>query len=499
MLSIDGRTLSFTEIRDAAAGMAGTLRAAGIERGDRVASLCDNRFELVELILGCAWLGAVAVPLNTAMRGDQLSHALSNSGARLLLAADDLMAVLQAIPRPEALTAVWVLGSGSPGAPHDWPARVAPTERTPVPAADVGPQDLFAILYTSGTTGVSKGVCCPHAQMYWWGVLVGEHLRITDEDVLFTCLPMFHTNAINAFFQALVAEARFCVAPRFSASRFWESAASHGATVTYLLGAMVSILMGRPPSDGDRAHRLRIALSPATPKQLNAPFRERFGLVLMEGYGSTETNLVMGAAPDEQRPGYLGRALPEFTPIIVDEYDMPVPDGTPGELVIRHHEPHSVATGYFEMPEKTVEAWRNLWFHTGDRVVRESDGWFRFVDRIKDAIRRRGENISSFEVEQAILDHPAVDSAAVYGVPSELGEDEVMVTLVLKPGVSLDPVELVRHCEPRLAYFAIPRFVEITDELPLTENGKIRKAVLRERGVSQATWDREAVGYQLRR
>lgn len=477
---------SYRQMRDAAASWGATLQLAGVGRGDRVAAMSANRLELLELVLGCGWIGASAVLVNTALRGEQLRHVLHNSGARVLATEVEHEPALAAIDLPDSVE-------------HRWRIDEVETAEPTAAVEEVGPGDALAILYTSGTTGVSKGVLCPQAQFYWWGVLAGELLEIGEDDVLFTTLPMFHTNAVNAFFQALLAGATYSFVPRFSASRFWEQARATDATVTYLLGAMVSILDARPPRDDDRAHRVRAALSPATPVALHERFRERFGVLLYEGYGSTETNLVMGAPRDGQRPGYLGLTLPEFETRVVDEDDVAVPDGVAGELVVRNREPFSVATGYHDMPEATVAAWRNLWFHTGDRVVRDPDGWFRFVDRIKDSIRRRGENISSFEVERVLLEHPAVKEAAVYPVPSELGEDEVMAALLLESGVELDPVALMRHCEPRLAYFAIPRYVEVMDELPLTSNGKVRKPALRERGVAETTWDRERAGYRLAR
>jgi crotonobetaine/carnitine-CoA ligase len=238
---------------------------------------------------------------------------------------------------------------------------------------------------------------------------------------------------------------------------------------------------------------LRIALSPATPPEHVHAFRKRFGVELVEGYGSTETSMIMcNRRGGDLRPGTMGWVVDGFEVMVVDDGDCPLPAGVPGELVVRASEPFSMASGYFQMPEKTVEAWRNLWFHTGDRVVCDEEGVFRFLDRMKDSIRRRGENISSHEVEQALLTHPDVESCAAIPVPSELGEDEVMVFVVPRAATTVDPADLVEHCRPRLAYFAIPRFVEILDALPLTENGKIRKTVLRERCVSEQTWDREA-------
>jgi crotonobetaine/carnitine-CoA ligase len=499
LLRFDGLERSYAEVRHAAACAGGRLRAAGFGRGDRLAIMCDNRIELLDLILGCSWVGAVAVPLNTALRGEQLAHQLRNSGARVLVMDSALVEVLEHIERPATLTDVWALD----GLPERAPAGVQVGEVSlaadPVASINPGPGETAAILYTSGTTGPAKGVMCPQAQFYWWGVLVGEMLEIGEDDVLFTCLPLFHTNALNAFIQALVAGATYEVSPRFSASRFWSQVERSGATVTYLLGAMINILMSSPPSPADRAHRVRVALAPATPPRLSDAFRERFGIQLVEGYGSTETNCTIGASWRHQRPGWMGPARDGFEVRVVDEHDDEVADGEPGELVMRHAAPFAFATGYYAMPEKTVEAWRNLWFHTGDRVVRNEDGWYRFMDRIKDAIRRRGENISAFEVEQVLLEHSAVGGVAVFPVASEMAEDEVAAAVVLKAGATVSPEELIRHCEPRLAYFAIPRYLELTGALPLTENGKVRKAVLRDRGITASMWDREAAGVTIRR
>jgi crotonobetaine/carnitine-CoA ligase len=440
--------------------------------------MSENRLELLELILGCAWIGAIAVPINTASRGPQLEHILSNSSPRLIAYEAGFAELFEDRPQQR-----WVLEDLTP---------VSATGPA-VPAHPVAPGDIAAILYTSGTTGPSKGVRCPHAQLYWWGVLVSESLGVAENDVLYTCLPLFHTKALTAFVQALVSGGTYVLGERFSASRFWSRVGEAAADVTYLLGAMVSILMARPPEPAEQEHHVRVALAPATPARLFDGFRQRFGVQLVEGYGSTETNCAIAAPePAQGRGGYMGTVRPGFDAQVVDEQDQPVPDGRPGELVLRHEPPFAFADGYHGMPEQTVRAWRNLWFHTGDRVVRDPDGWFRFLDRSKDAIRRRGENISSWEVEQVLVEHPAVQSVAVFPVPSSLGEDEVAAAIVLEPGIQTTAQEIIAHCEPRLAYFAIPRYLEFVQALPLTENGKVRKQVLRERGVTAAAWDREA-------
>ena len=262
---------------------------------------------------------------------------------------------------------------------------------------------------------------------------------------------------------------------------------------------MVSILLKQPPSSVDTAHRVRRVLGPAAPPDAIVPFEQRFGVRIVQGYGSTETNTIMCNMRGPYKLGAMGQIAPEFEARVVDEDDVEVADGTAGELLLRHREPFSFASGYWRLPEATATAWRNLWFHTGDRVVRDADGVYWFKDRLKDAIRRRGENISSYEVEQVLQAHPDVARAAVVPVPSELGEDEVMAFVVLREEATADPLALVRHCEPRLAYFAIPRYVEFVGELPLTEVGRVQKFVLRERGIGEATWDRDASGYVVAR
>jgi crotonobetaine/carnitine-CoA ligase len=498
LVGIDDFALSFRDAPDLAARTAGLLANAGVGVGDRVAIICSNRKELVELFLGCGWLGAVAVPVNTASRGAQLRHVLENSGARLLAVQAEFLPALERVDLGTLpVDTIWVIGGD---APQDLRIAVPmPTGGEPVPAAHTRPGDTLAILYTSGTTGPSKGVCCPHAQFYWWGINSVALLDITEADVLCTTLPLFHVNALGTLLQALLSGATVIYEPRFSASGYWQTLLKHQATVGYLLGAMVPILLSRPPVPEERQHRVRIALAPGVPAQANTDFVKRTGIALLDGYGSTETNFVIGTSTDRQLPGTMGPIFEGFEARVVDEDDNDVPDGEAGELVLRAAAPFAFATGYFKMPEKTVEAWRNLWFHSGDRVVREADGTFKFVDRLKDAIRRRGENISSFEVEQVLLSQPDVATAAVFPVHSELAEDEVMAAVVLRAGSKLTELDLVRHCEPQLAYFAVPRYIEFVDELPTTENGKVQKFKLRERGLTPKTWDREASGYKLKR
>uniref|UniRef100_A0A7Z0QFS5 ATP-dependent acyl-CoA ligase n=1 Tax=Bradyrhizobium barranii subsp. barranii TaxID=2823807 RepID=A0A7Z0QFS5_9BRAD len=501
VLLVAGETRwSFAQTAAIAAASAQALVDAGIKPGDRVALMCSNRPEFLQVCLGCAWLGAIAVPINTALRGFQLSHIFRNSRPALLVVEAQFVDAIESVEAGVDLPPrTWIVGAAAGAVDARLSAVPLPALGAAAPAGAVRPGDTAAILYTSGTTGPAKGVCCPQAQLFWWGIYSARALGIREGDVLFTTLPLFHTNALNAFYQALLNGCTYVLEPKFSASGFWATAQRHNATVGYLLGAMASMLLAQPKNANDKAHCLRVALGGGVPPQIHGPFLQRFGVPLVDGYGSTETNFVFAGTIPSDRPGTMGYLADGIEARIVDENDSALPDGQAGELVLRAGEPFAFATGYFGMPEKTVEAWRNLWFHSGDRVVRDADGHYRFIDRMKDSIRRRGENVSSWEVEQTIQSHPAVAACAIYPLPSELGEDEVAAAILLEPGQSLEPVDIVRHCEGQIAYFAIPRYVRILSQMPLTENGKIKKGVLREAGITTDTWDREAAGVKVRR
>lgn len=501
VLLVAGETRwTFAQTAMITAASAQALIDAGIKPGDRVALMCSNRAEFLQVYLGCAWLGAIAVPINTALRGFQLSHIFRNSRPALLVVEARFAGAIETVETGVELPPrTWIIGADGEAFDARLSAVPLPALGASAAAGAVRPGDTAAILYTSGTTGPAKGVCCPQAQLFWWGIYSARALGIREGDVLFTTLPLFHTNALNAFYQALLNGCSYVLEPKFSASGFWAAAERHNATVGYLLGAMASMLLAQPKTANDQTHRLRVALGGGVPPQIHDPFLRRFGVPLVDGYGSTETNFVFAGTIPSDRPGTMGYLADGIEARIVDEDDSSLPDGEAGELVLRAREPFAFATGYFGIPEKTVEAWRNLWFHSGDRVVCDPDGHYRFIDRMKDSIRRRGENVSSWEVEQTIQSHPAVAACAIYPLPSELGEDEVAAAILLEPGQSLEPVDIVRHCEGKIAYFAVPRYVRILSQMPLTENGKIKKGVLREAGVTADTWDRESAGVKLRR
>ena len=501
LLRFGQETWSYADTLERAASSAYAMRSAGLQVGDRVALMCGNRPDFMRAWLGAGWAGLVTVPVNVAFRGPQLERILTDSGARALVIEPSLVPHLEAVERDlPALELLWTTGTEPPH--RSWrghtfqPMPSGSGLAEPHPAR---PQDTLTIFYTGGTTGPPAGVCCPHAQSYTWGKVVASQLGVDEHDVLHTTLPLFHTNALHTFWQALLNGATFSVGSRFSASAFSSELRSSGATVTYLMGVMVEILVRRPPSSTDTDHSVRIALAPGTSGDAADSFETRYGVELVDAYGSTETNMITSSRLTGSRRGTMGRVVDGFQAMVVDDHDRPVPPGCPGELVVRNHEPFSFFTGYWQDPDRTLRATRNLWFHAGDRVVEEGDGCLRFLDRKKDSIRRRGENISSWEVEQVLLTHPLIANAAVVPVPADLGEDEVLAFIVPADGEAPDPIEVLRHCEPRLAYFAIPRYVEFVKELPVTEMGRTRKFLLRERGLGPRTWDREATGYVLER
>jgi carnitine-CoA ligase len=499
LLKTGGVEWSFMRALEIAGGMAARLVESGVGAGDRVAILCGNGPQILEAFLGCAWLGAVATPINVASRGAQLEHILGNCGARLGVVEAELAPQLLAAAHKAPLRRLWIVGETPVAPAPGFTIEPMPAPGPPMPAPPLRPGDTVAILYTSGTTGPSKGVCCPQAQYFWWAAHTAALLGLGLGERLLTTLPLFHTNALNAFYQALLTGSTLIVEKRFSVSDFLPALQRADATATYLLGAMVPMLLSRAASPEEREHRVRVALAPGVPAEHHEVFARRFGIALVDGYGATESNFVIGDRAEDQRPGTMGRLRPGFRARVVDEDDNEVADGDAGELVLRADDPFAFNTGYFAMPDKTVEAWRNLWLHTGDRVVREADERFRFLDRMKDAIRRRGENISSYEVEQVLLAHPAVAQAAAFPVKSELAEDEVMAALVLRAGASVTPVEILDYCAPRMPYFAVPRYLEFVSALPTTENGKVQKFKLRERGAGPGAFDSVAACYKVRR
>jgi carnitine-CoA ligase len=476
-------------------GYAEGFRRAGIGRGDHVALMLDNRPELVWAMWGLGKLGAVAVPLNTASKGDLLAYLLDQSDSVLVCAEDAYAERVHDVAGP-AVRGVLV------------PAEIAGfgdlTVADPPEMLEVKHSDPHLIMYTSGTTGPSKGVVSPHSQGHAVGRQMASRSGYRPDDVLYTCLPVFHANALwYTIYAALWADACVALSRGFSARRFWDEIRASGATVFNALGAMANIIWQQPESPRDRDHRVRIAMMVPTSRDLAERFDRRYGIRTTSVFAMTENCAVTVFGPDDpvEKANSAGRVREDTEVQIVDDDRRPLPVGELGEICIRPRERGSIMLGYYEMPAATVAATTDLWFHTGDRGRLDADGYLYFADRKKEAIRRRGENISAYEVETVLCRHPAVVEAAAVPVPSELGEDDVMAYVVAAPDTEIDHAELVRFSAERMAYYMVPRYLDVIDALPKTPSEKIEKYKLavsaRER--LGELWDREKAGVEVRR
>jgi crotonobetaine/carnitine-CoA ligase len=478
----------------------------GIEKNDKVSIMLPNCPEFIHLWFGAAKIGAVEVPINISYKGEFLRHIIDQSDSKVLVIAQEFLERVQLIQDDlKKLRHIIVLGKMPKQGINGLQIPVMTYEEffeaseAPVDT-EIAPSDPHCIIYTSGTTGLSKGALNPHKM---WIVVAQKMLECregTKDDIFYTFLPLYHMNAqILTTITAMLAKAEMVLSDKFSASRFWDEIRHYGATQFNYLGAVIPILAKQPERPDDRDNPVRIALGAGCPPAVMEQVERRFGITCMEGFGMTEIGIPIHVRSNDRRPGSCGKPLDAYDIELVDDEDNPVPVGEPGEILFRPKEPFTMMLEYYNMPEKTLEACRNLWFHTGDLAKRDADGYYYFVDRKKDALRRRGENISSFEVERAINTHPSVLESAAVAVKSELAEDEVKICVVLKPGGTLSPEELIRHANDRMPYFAVPRYVEFLDSLPKTATERTQKYLLKQAGVTPNTWDREKAGVQVTR
>jgi crotonobetaine/carnitine-CoA ligase len=380
-----------------------------------------------------------------------------------------------------------------------WPQFLDAAPST-APEIAVAPEDTSCILYTSGTTGPSKGVVLTHAANFFLARNCVDLMAYGPSDVVFNAFPLFHANArYSGVLPVMYADGESVIYTRFSASGFWDTCREHGVTAFNYMGALLMMLFKQPERADDADNPVRRAYGAPAPVTIYQDFEHRFGLQLVEVYGSTEAGTVTMNTVESFRVGSCGRAVPYFEVEIHDDHDHRLGPGEVGEIVVRPREPHALFERYHDLPEQTLHAFRNLWFHTGDRGRLDEDGFFYYVDRMKDAIRRRGENISSWEVEKVVTSHDSVAEAAAIGVPSDLSEEEVLIVVVAKPGHEIDPVSLLDLCVERLPHYAVPRYVRVAAELPKTASQRVEKYVLRAEGLPPGTWDREDHGYEVRR
>jgi carnitine-CoA ligase len=501
-----GTLYSYAEIDRESDRLAQGLRKLGVEPGECVGSILDNSVEAVLALLAICKLGAVSVPVNTGYKGEFLRHQLSDSKATIVIAESDyverVLAVAEGLPEVRVL----VCRGAMPARDHS-PFVLkslldVKTDAKDFVAHPIKPGDISMLIYTSGTTGPSKGCMISHNYPCNLARQVRDCIELSPQDTLWTPMPLFHMNALASILACAMQGARCSVYPRFSLSGFWPDIERSGATCASLLGSMIPLIAEAADTEiSKRCHgQLRMVGGAPFPPDVQEKWRTRFGVSLLgtPGYGLTEAALVttdkLGAYA---KPGSSGRRNDDFDVMIVDADDIEVPPGVAGEIVVRPKRPHVCFEGYWNRPGDTLKIMRNMWLHTGDIGKFDAEGFFHFLDRKKDYLRRRGENISSYEMEATFRAHPDIMDVAVHAVFSELGEDDVKVTAVLRENTGLTEETLCLWSAERLPYFAVPRYIEFRNDLPRNPTGKVLKYQLREEGCTGTTWDRDKSGIKL--
>lgn len=501
LLIFGGTSFTYRQVDEAASQVACALIGLGLQPGDAVAVLMSNRPEFLFAVWGIGRAGLRFVPVNTAYKGSFLAYVIDHSESKAVVTETGLSAAIADLGQlPSGVSHVICVGSSPDRVPsgavalHEW-AELLAGAKTDAQLPPVSPGDIAAISYTSGTTGRSKGVLSPALQGVMHAREAAAAMGTTSSDRIFTCLPLFHGAALSgACLSAVYAGAMVCLAARFSASRFWDEVRDCGATQFQALGSILPMLLAQPATPHDREHSVaRVFAAPAPPEVLYR-FEERFGVHVVEGYGSTETKNISYNPIAGRRVGSFGK--PTATSIIEvhDELGRPLPAGEVGEIVYRPRVANVMTKGYHRDPEATVAATSDMWWHTGDLGYTDQDGFFYFVDRMRDSLRRRGENISSQEVESALMSFAGVLDAAVVAARSELGEDEVLAVLEVADPASFDLTALFGHCDRVLPHFMVPRFYRFAAQMPRTPNGKVRKVELRQQGLTAETWDAQSAG-----
>ena len=498
--------LTFAEVNKAANQIANSLRELGVEKGDKVSVYMPNSLEICLAWFGILKNGSVMVPVNTAYVMDFLQYIIESSDSKLIIIAEEYMERLANIQTRIPLVdnvVVWPRNGGDEIETAGYVTKKCMSWSNFVnqgsdsePEVEVTHLDHARLMYTSGTTGKSKGVVRPCAADYSSAQNYASIMDINPDDTVFTCLPLFHSNAmVMGVYPAMIRGAKVVVEEKYSASKFWKWMKDFVVTKFNLVGVMSYFMWNAPVVPEEKEHKVKLVLGSPAPHDIIEPFMERFNILFMEGYGLTEVGQCTFMRPgDPFRVGSCGKESPGYEIKIVNpETDEELPRNTPGELVLRPRIPNICLHYYYKMPEKTVSDFRNLWFHTGDLCRMDEDGYIFFMDRVKDYIRRRGENISSFEVENLISTHPNIEESAAIAVKlDEQGrhsEDELMIVIVLKEGKDLNPNELIEFLKPIMPKFMIPRFVRFRDSLPKTPTNRVQKVKLREEGITKDTWD----------
>lgn len=506
-LMSDDRRLTFAESNARANSYAWGLRELGVGPGDRICIFMENSLEFVLTALAANKIGATWVPVNTSYSGSWLMDTLADAEAGLLVADDALFDRVRMLGGATPLKRVVRLGLDATTTDNGlecFPFEALHTGTSTEPGLRVDSMATSAVMWTSGTTGRSKGVAQSHSA-WILGAQAFRRVRETrDGDVLYCCLPMYNSGGwVFNVFHALIDGLALAIDKHFSVSEFWNRTRHYGATQITTLGAMHIYLWQAPRRPDDADNPVRCAGFVPIPHELVEPMKERFGIEsVWQGYGQSEVMPATIAYPGRAwKANSAGAARPDLELAILDDEDEEVPTGAVGEICIRPRRPGAIFNGYFNRPELTLEAFSNLWFHTGDLGRLDEDGELFFADRKKDVLRHKGRNVASIDVERVVQSHPAVREVAAHGVPSsEMAyEDEVKICVVADPDTALTPAELATHIMSNAPYFIVPRYIEFLDELPYTPTGRVQKFKLRERGVTPQTWDREAAGFVVER
>ncbi len=497
------RPLTYAQMQQLANDYACGFAGFGVQQSDVVCQLLPNCESFIVNWMALARLGAVQAPLNPEFTGVSLERLINLTEARVLIVDATLASSIADIADGLVHLERIIFRAQPDFTPDPRLCRFHSSNlhELAVPGSiaeqpDINFSDPLMLLFTSGTTGPSKAVEFSHRYALTYAAEYIEHWRLTEEDVMYTAYPLFHIDAaVSTYLTALHRGAKAVIMPRFSVSRFWNDVRAHGATVTTMMGAVATFLFNREPTSDDSDNPLRLALMAPVPTFWRE-FETRFGIKVVGGYGSTEACFPCWPCLDEPHlDDTFGKPCQHYEIRIGDIRDQALPSGVVGEVLVRPKRPFTMMTGYYKNPQATIETWRNLWHHSGDLGYLDEDGYLHFVGRMKDAIRRRGENISAFEVEEVLDQHPDILETAVIGVPSEYTEEEVKAIIVLRPDHACTPEVIAAWCEGRVPRYAVPRYMEFVDELPTTDTSKVQKSVLQDQWCNSQTYDLVAGGY----
>lgn len=507
ILQFGDEAISFRQLNVAINMAANGFRQLGVDEGQNVAVMLPNCAEHLYCWFGLNRIGAVDVPINTAQRGASLAYQIDYADCVGIVVHQEYLEhidkIIDQLPKLEFLVVVGFSQKAVESPIFSKLKSLSYSEFSDQPETCVEAlicfKDLSSILYTSGTTGRSKGVMMSHHYWYQASMSLVEFCRINNEDVLYTAMPFFHSAArAMTVLPAILADAKAVIVERFSARQMFSDVRRWNCTVVNYIGGMVSILMKQDEKIDDWDNPVRLMVGAAAPIQLWDAFQKRFDVRLLELYGATECLFNLVNPYDERRAGSCGKPINGYRVKLVDDNDEEVAPGEVGEVIVQPESMYLGTAGYYKMPSESMELMKNFWFHTGDLARQDEDGYFYYADRKKQAIRRRGENISSFEVEGVINEHDSVLESCVVGVPSDLGEEDVKAIVVLKDGHTLEYSELIEWCKARMAYFCVPRYIAYRDSLPKTPSDRVEKYKLKDEGVTDDCWDVELSGISVK-